>query len=96
MDLDQTLSWEVNVLATQQLIEKAIRVGDLQQFIFASSGSVYGVKDELDVTEDLVWFHLCLQQNEMVAERVLKSYSDKVKVQHSSSNSMWAFASYEA
>lgn len=81
VDLDQTLSWEVNVLATQQLIEKAIRVGDLQQFIFASSGSVYGVKDELDVTEDLSLVPIsAYNKTKMVAERVLKSYSDKVKV----------------
>ena len=44
VDLDQTLSWEINVLATQQLIDKFDRIGELKQFIFASSGSVYGVK----------------------------------------------------
>lgn len=81
VDLDQTLSWEVNVLATQQLIEKSVRVGDLQQFIFASSGSVYGVKDELDVTEDLSLLPIsAYNKTKMVAERVLKSYSDNVKV----------------
>ena len=81
VDLDQTLSWEVNVLATQQLIEKSVRVGDLHQFIFASSGSVYGVKDELDVTEELSLLPIsAYNKTKMVAERVLKSYSDKVKV----------------
>jgi nucleoside-diphosphate-sugar epimerase len=81
VDLDQTLSWEVNVLATQQLIEKSVRVGDLQQFIFASSGSVYGVKDELDVTEELSLLPIsAYNKTKMVAERVLKSYSDNVKV----------------
>ena len=52
VDLDQVLSWEVNVLATQSLIELAVRIGSVSQFIFASSGSVYGVKDEEQVTED--------------------------------------------
>ena len=33
VDLDQTLSWEINVLATQQLIDKFYRLGKLRQFI---------------------------------------------------------------
>ena len=81
VDLDQTLSWEVNVLATQQLIEKSIRNGDLKQFIFASSGSVYGVKDEFDVTEELSLVPIsAYNKTKMVAERVIRSYSDKIKV----------------
>ena len=51
-DLDSKLNWEVNALATKFLAEKAIECG-VKQFIFASSGSVYGVKDEPEVTEDL-------------------------------------------
>ena len=81
VDLDQTLSWEVNVLATQQLMEKSIRNGDLKQFIFASSGSVYGVKDELDVTEELSLVPIsAYNKTKMIAERVIKSYSDKVRI----------------
>ena len=45
VELNQTLSWEVNALASQQLAEKAI-AGGVKQFIYASSGSVYGVKEE--------------------------------------------------
>ena len=41
VELNPSLSWEVNVLAGQQLADKAIRSG-VKQFIFASSGSVYG------------------------------------------------------
>ena len=52
VELNPSLSWEVNVLAGQQLADKAIRSG-VKQFIFASSGSVYGVKEEPNVTEDL-------------------------------------------
>ena len=52
VELNQTLSWEVNALASQQLAEKAINDG-VKQIIYASSGSVYGVKKEKDVTEDL-------------------------------------------
>ena len=49
VDLNPNLSWEVNVLAGQQLVDKASRSG-LKHFIFASSGSVYGIKEEEKVT----------------------------------------------
>ena len=45
VELDQTLSWEVNVLAAKNLIEQSIKLG-VKKFIYASSGSVYGVKSE--------------------------------------------------
>ncbi|PIU40554.1 MAG: NAD-dependent epimerase/dehydratase, partial [Candidatus Omnitrophica bacterium CG07_land_8_20_14_0_80_50_8] len=44
-ELDSKLSWEVNVLATMRLVEHAIS-NKVKQFIYASSGSVYGVKEE--------------------------------------------------
>ena len=53
VELNPTMSWEINVLAGQQLIDKAKRA-NVKQFIFASSGSVYGVKSEDKVTEDLL------------------------------------------
>jgi len=81
VDLDQTLSWEINVLATQQLIDKFDRIGELKQFIFASSGSVYGVKDEDQVTEDLPLVPIsAYNKTKMVTERVLLSYSDNIKI----------------
>ena len=48
-DLDAQLLWEINVLASMRLVEAAI-ANNVSQFLFASSGSVYGVKDELKVT----------------------------------------------
>ena len=42
VELNPTLSWEVNVLASQQLAEKCISSG-VKQLIYASSGSVYGL-----------------------------------------------------
>src|ERR1043166_3162027 len=51
-DLDPALTWEISVLGTLQLADKARRSG-VKQFIYASSGSVYGVKEEAQVTEDL-------------------------------------------
>ena len=40
VELDQTLSWEVNVLAAKKLIEESIKEG-VKKFVYASSGSVY-------------------------------------------------------
>jgi nucleoside-diphosphate-sugar epimerase len=81
VDLDQTLSWEVNVLSTLQLIDKCVRTKFVKQFIFASSGSVYGVKDEPKVTEDLPLVPLsAYNKTKMVAERVLKSYEQDIQI----------------
>ena len=80
VELNPTLSWEVNVLAGQQLIEKAQR-NSVSHFIFASSGSVYGVKDEPKVTEDLELVPISVyNKTKMVAERVFLSYKDKMKI----------------
>lgn len=80
VDLNPTLSWEVNVLAAQQLADKARRTG-VQQFIYASSGSVYGVKDEPQVTEDLALVPISVyNKTKMVAERVLLSYQNEIQV----------------
>ena len=80
VELNPSLSWEVNVLAGQQLINKAMRE-NVSQFIFASSGSVYGVKDEPNVTEDLELVPISVYNKiKMIAERVFLSYQDKMKV----------------
>lgn len=80
VELNPTLSWEVNVLATQQLADRAVRAG-VKQFIFASSGSVYGVKDDPQVTEYLVLVPIsAYNKTKMVAERVLLSYTDSMQV----------------
>jgi len=80
VEMNPTLSWEVNVLATQQLADRAVRAG-IKQFIFASSGSVYGVKDDPQVTEDLELVPIsAYNKTKMVAERVLLSYVDAMQV----------------
>ena len=80
-DLDPKLTWEVSCLATMRLADKAVRQG-VKRFIYASSGSVYGLKDEEHVTEDLELVPLSeYNKTKMVAERVLMSYSEQMKVQ---------------
>ncbi|MDH5677009.1 MAG: SDR family oxidoreductase [Nitrospinota bacterium] len=80
-DLDPKLTWEISALATMQLADKAVRSG-VKRFIYASSGSVYGVKEEDQVTEDLELKPISeYNKTKMVAERVLLSYSDDLVVQ---------------
>lgn len=80
-ELDPVLTWEISCLATMQLAHKAAQAG-VRQFIYASSGSVYGVKNELNVTEDLDPIPLSeYNKTKMVSERVLLSYSDKMSIQ---------------
>jgi len=80
VDLNPVLSWEVNVLATYSLISKCIKY-KVKQFIFASSGSVYGVKKEKRVTEDLSLVPISTyNKTKMIAERVLMSYADKIQI----------------
>ncbi|MCU4674739.1 SDR family oxidoreductase [Catenovulum sp. 2E275] len=80
-DLDPKLTWEVSALATMQLADHAVRKG-VKHFVYASSGSVYGVKEEQNVTEDLSLEPLSeYNKTKMVSERVLLSYSDKMVVQ---------------
>ncbi len=79
-DLNSKLNWEVNALATKFLVEKAIAHG-VKQFIYASSGSVYGVKDEPEVTEELSLVPISdYNKTKMVSERVLLSYQDQIAI----------------
>ena len=79
VELNPTLSWEVNVLTSQQICDFSARKG-VRHLVYASSGSVYGLKDEPKVTEDLslVPISTC-NKTKMVAESFL-SYKDKFKV----------------
>src|SRR2546428_1431659 len=77
-DLNPYASWEVNVLATMRVVDRAARDG-VRQFIFPSSGAVYGVRSEPRVTEDLDLMPISdYNKTKMVAERVILSYSDRM------------------
>lgn len=74
VELNQTLSWETNVLGTLHLLELS-KKSQVQDFIYSSSGSVYGVKSEDRVTEELELIPISLyNKTKMIAERVVKSY----------------------
>ena len=77
-ELDASLTWNVNVLATYKLISIAINQR-VKKFIFASSGSVYGIKKEKKVTEDLSLEPISeYNKSKMIGERILLSFKDKI------------------
>jgi len=79
-ELNPNLSWEVNVLTTYELITKSIRDG-VKHFIYSSSGSVYGVKKEKKVTEELSPMPISIyNKTKMIAERILLSFKDQIKI----------------
>ena len=80
-ELDAKLTWEVNVLYHQFLLDKAAQAG-VKQFIYASSASVYGIQGNKAVTEDTPLAPVSdYNKTKMVAERVLLSYADRMAVQ---------------
>ncbi len=80
VEIDKNLSWEVNVLATRNICELAIK-SRVKKIIYASSGSVYGIKKEKKVTEKLDLFPLsAYNKTKMIAENVFKSYQDKIQI----------------
>lgn len=77
-ELNPKLTWDVNVLATYKLITLAVSQ-KIKKFIFASSGSVYGIKKEKKVTEDLSLEPISeYNKSKMIGERILLSYKKNI------------------
>jgi nucleoside-diphosphate-sugar epimerase len=80
VDLNPELSWEVNALATLQLLHWA-KGASVKDFIYASSGSVYGLSDALRVTEDLPLLPISTyNKTKMVAEQIVSNWRDEFRV----------------
>jgi len=80
-ELDAKLTWEVNVLATLFLVRACVDAG-VRRFVFASSASVYGIKDNAPVKEDTDLAPVSdYNKTKMVAERILLSFKDQIAVQ---------------
>ena len=77
-ELNAKLTWDINVLATYNLIDLAVKK-KIKKFIFASSGSVYGIKKEKKVIEDLP-LHPVSEYNKSkrIAERILLIFKKKI------------------
>lgn len=80
VELNPVLSWEVNALHLTELLQKC-KKSNIDTFINASSGSVYGVKEDDKVTEDLELVPISTyNKTKMVAERIVLSYQDSFRV----------------
>jgi len=72
--IDKNLSWETSALNTMKLIEYLKKI-KTERFIYASSGSVYGIKKENKVSENLELNPISIYNKvKMVTERVILSY----------------------
>jgi nucleoside-diphosphate-sugar epimerase len=81
VELNPVLSWEINVLHTTQLLNLCRKIKSIKKFMYASSGSVYGVKDEPRVTEELDLVPIsAYNKTKMSAERVTLSYSEDFSI----------------
>ena len=79
-DLNPASTWEISVLATQQLAEISISCG-VKDFIYASSGSVYGLNEAEKVSENEVLVPISTyNKTKMCAERILRSYSNSLNI----------------
>ena len=82
VELNPILSWDVNVLGLKELLHKAIKK-KVKQFIFSSSGSVYGIKKEKKVTEGLDLVPISIyNKTKMIAERVILSFNSSTFKTH--------------
>lgn len=81
VDLNPSFSWEVNVLKLSGFLELCRRHSKLKSFIFASSGSVYGLSEAERVHEEIELVPLsAYNKTKQVAERVCLSYLDSFNV----------------
>ena len=75
-ELDHKLTKEVNYEGTVNLLNNAKKNG-VERFIYASSSSVYGIKDEPNVTEDLPLDPLTIySKTKTWSEKVVKEAND--------------------
>jgi len=80
VDLNQSFSWETSALGTMVLMEQ-LKKYKVKKIIYASSGSVYGIKKEKRVTENLSLKPLSTYNKvKMVTERVILSYKKYLNV----------------
>ena len=80
VDLNPSLSWDTSVLGSKILMDHLIK-HNVKKIIYASSGSVYGIKKEKKVTENLSLKPLSTYNKvKMTTERVILSYKEKIDI----------------
>ncbi len=71
-------TWEIGPLSTYQQLDLSVKAG-VKKYIFASSGSIYGLKKEKNVTEDLGLDPITdYNKSKMICEKVVESFNDKI------------------
>ncbi len=79
-EIDKNLSWETSALGTMELMNFALKK-KVKRIIYASSGSVYGIKTQKNVTEKLDLKPISLYNKvKMISERVILSYKKDIEV----------------
>ena len=72
-------TWESGPLATYQIMEACVKY-KVKKFIFASSGSIYGLKKEKNVTENLGLDPITdYNKSKMICEKIIENYKSKLK-----------------
>lgn len=78
-ELNPKYTWEISCIGTKKLCEIA-KKNKIKKFIYASSGSVYGIKEEKKVTENLSLLPISdYNKTKMIAENVIESYKKYFK-----------------
>ena len=78
--IDPELTWEISCLGTMKLLEASLK-NKVKKILYASSSSVYGIKKEKKVVENLSLEPISIYNKaKMVAERILLSYSHKINI----------------
>ena len=74
--LNSKITWETNVLSTLKLLD-ICKLSKIKQFIFVSSGSVYGVSKKKKVDENTELLPLSdYNKTKMVGEKIVNNYKD--------------------
>ena len=77
--LDSKITWETNVLYTQNLLE-VCREAQIKKFLFASSGSVYGISKKDKVDENTKLLPLSdYNKTKMIGEKLISRYQKYFK-----------------
>lgn len=77
--INPELSWQTSSLGTYLLLKHCIK-NKVKRFIYASSGSVYGIKKEKRVTENLELKPISTYNKvKMTTERIIQSYNNDLE-----------------
>lgn len=81
-NLDPALSWAISCESSYAIADAISRANSETRVIYASSGSVYGIKSEERVTEDLELVPISVYNKaKIISERIFQSFENKIPLQ---------------